>query len=297
MANAQIGKIRALMRENPVIKPGATLAEMRQGLDAMGNMAPPLGDVSIEPVDAGGVDARWFVPDDGDTQRIVLYVHGGGYVLGSVQSHRILLERLAKACGCRVLALNYRLAPEAPFPAAVEDTVAAYRWLLKSGANANQIAIAGDSAGGGLALAALLALKDAGDTLPGCAVAISPWTDMQGTGASMLSRAAVDPIVHKAGLLELAATYLGEADPRSPLASPLHGDLGGLPPVLVQVGDCETLLDDSTRLEDKFKAAGVDATIEIWDDMIHVWHLFAPMLSKGQEAIERIGQYVRQHCV
>lgn len=295
MPNVQIDQIRTLLKENPVVVPGAALEDMRKGLDAMGNMAPRLQDVSAEVVDAGGVDAEWFTPAGGDAERVLLYVHGGGYVMGSVQSHRAMLERLAKACGCRVLALNYRLAPEAPFPAAVDDAVAAYRWLITNGTPNTRIAIAGDSAGGGLTLATLVALRDAGDPLPACAVPISPWTDMEGSGASMQTRADVDPMVQKEPLLELAAVYLGGADPKSPLASPLHADLSGLPPLLIQVGDCETLLDDTTRLESKLKAAGVDATIEVWDEMIHVWHLFAPMLDKGQEAIDRVGQFVTQH--
>lgn len=296
MALAQLAAIRTLLAENPIVRPGATLADMRKGLDAMANMAPRLPDVSASKVDAGGVAAEWFTPADGDPSRVMLYLHGGGYVLGSIDSHRVLLERLAKAIGSRVLALNYRLAPEAPFPAAVDDACAGYRWLLQQGVAAKRIVIAGDSAGGGLTLATLLALRDAGDPMPGCAVPISPWTDMQGLGESMTTRAAVDPMVQKQGLLELAGTYLNGADPKSPLAAPLYGNFKGLPPLLIQVGDAETLLDDTTRLQPKLKAAGVDATVEIWPDMIHVWHLFAPMLDEGQQAIDRIGAFVRQHA-
>ncbi len=295
MANAQLDNIRTMLRENPVVVPGASLEDMRKGIDAMGDMAPRLAEVSAAAVDAGGVSAEWFTPNDGDGERVLLYLHGGGYVMGSVQSHRAMLERLARACACRVLALNYRLAPEAPFPAAIDDAVAAYRWLLGTGVKPAHIAIAGDSAGGGLTLATLVALRDAGVALPSCAVPISPWTDMEGSGASMQTRAAVDPIVQKEALLEISKVYLGTADAKNPLASPLYADLKGLPPLLIQVGDCETLLDDTTRLEDKLKAAGVEATIEVWDEMIHVWHLFAPMLDQGQQAIDRIGQFVSQH--
>ncbi|MGB1884403.1 MAG: alpha/beta hydrolase [Gammaproteobacteria bacterium] len=295
MANAQIEAIRTLLAENPVVAPGASLEDMRKGIDAMGDMAPRLDNVTSEAVDAGGVDAEWFSVSGGDADRVVLYLHGGGYVIGSVQSHRVLLERLAVAADCRVLALNYRLAPEAPFPAAVDDAVAAYKWLLSQGLTASKIAIAGDSAGGGLTMATLVALRDGGETLPACAAPISPWVDMEGTGDSMQSRAAVDPMVQKEILDQLAGTYLGGANAQDPLASPLHANLDGLPPLLIQVGDCETLLDDSTRLEAKLKAAGVDATVEVWPEMIHVWHLFAPMLDKGQEAIDRIGEFVRGH--
>ena len=297
MANAQLNAIRTMLTENPIIKPGDSLADMRKGLDSLGNAAPRLAGVSASAVDAGGVSAEWITPDGADLQRVVLYLHGGGYLLGSVSSHRAMLERLAKAVGSRVLALNYRLAPEAPFPAAVDDACAGYRWLRAQGIAAKHIAIAGDSAGGGLTLATLLALRDAGDAMPGCAVPISPWTDMEGSGASMQTRAAVDPMVQKGPLTEMASAYLHGADAKNPLASPLYGDFKGLPPMLIQVGDAETLLDDTTRIEPKLKAAGVDVTVEVWDEMIHVWHLFAPMLDKGQEAIERIGTYVRQHTV
>ena len=295
MSNAQLDQIRAMLKANPIVSEGATLEMMRKGLDAMGGMTPALPDVAAAPVDAGGVAATWFTAQDGARDRVLLYLHGGGYVLGSVRSHRPLIERLARSCACRVLALDYRLAPEAPFPAAVDDAVAAYRWLLAQGTSAAHIAIAGDSAGGGLTLAALVALRDAGDPMPACAVPISPWTDMEGTGASMETRAAVDPMVQKAALIGLAETYLNGADPKHPLASPLHADFTGLPPLLIQVGDAETLLDDSTRLRAKLAAGGVEATIEVWDEMIHVWHLFAPMLDKGQEAIDRVGAFVRGH--
>ncbi len=296
MANAQIDAIRTLLVQNPIIKPGASLDEMRKGLDAMGNATPRLADVSAAIADAGGITGEWLTPVGGDTHSVILYLHGGGYLLGSVDSHRAMLERLAKASGRRVLAINYRLAPEAPFPAPVEDACAAYRWLLTQGIAAKRIAISGDSAGGGLVIATLLALRDAGDAMPGCAVPISPWTDMEGTGASMETRAAVDPMVQKGPLVEMAGAYLQGADTRNPLASPLYGDFKGLPPLLIQVGDAETLLDDTTRIVPKLKAAGVDVTMEVWPDMIHVWHLFAPMLDKGQEAIDGIGAFVRKHC-
>ncbi|MBI2802028.1 MAG: alpha/beta hydrolase [Gammaproteobacteria bacterium] len=295
MANVQIDNIRTMLKTNPIIAEGATVEQMRKGLDAMGSATPSLPGIKSAQVDAGGVPAEWITPAGGDTGRVLLYLHGGGYVLGSVQSHRPMIERLAQATGARVLALNYRLAPEAPFPAAVDDAVAGYRWLLKQGVKPARIAIAGDSAGGGLTLAALIALRDAGDPMPACAVPISPWTDMEGSGASMQTRAAVDPMVQKPGLEAMAGTYLKGADPKHPLASPLHANLKGLPPLLIQVGDAETLLDDTTRLEPKLKAAGVDATIEVWEEMIHVWHLFAPMLDKGQQAIDRIGEFVRKH--
>ena len=249
--------------------------------------------VTCTPVDAGGVSAEWSVAAGVDEAKVVLYVHGGGYVMGSAGSHRDMTGRLSKAAGARVLSLNYRLAPEHPFPAPVDDAVAAYRWLLAQGISPGNIAVAGDSAGGGLAIATLLALRDAGEPLPAAGIGISAWVDMEGTGGSMTTRAAVDPVVQKEGLLGMAKLYLGDADPKSPLAAPLHADLGGLPPLLLQVGDAETLLDDSTRLAEKARAAGVDVTLKVWDEMPHVWHLFAPILPEGRQAIDEIGSFVQ----
>lgn len=247
--------------------------------------------VTCTPVDAGGVSAEWSVAPGVDEAKVVLYVHGGGYVMGSAGSHRDVTGRLSKAAGARVLSLNYRLAPEHPFPAPVDDAVAAYRWLLAQGVSSGNIAVAGDSAGGGLAIATLLALRDAGEPLPAAGIGISPWVDMEGTGESMTTRAAVDPVVQKEGLLGMAKLYLGDADPKNPLAAPLHADLAGLPPLLLQVGDAETLLDDSTRLAEKARAAGVDVTLKVWDEMPHVWHLFAPILPEGRQAIDEIGSF------
>lgn len=247
--------------------------------------------VTCTPVDAGGVSAEWSVAAGVDEAKVVLYVHGGGYVMGSAGSHRDMTGRLSKAAGARVLSLNYRLAPEHPFPAPVDDAVTAYRWLLAQGISPGNIAVAGDSAGGGLAIATLLSLRDAGEPLPAAGIGISPWVDMEGTGESMTTRAAVDPVVQKEGLLGMAKLYLGDADPKSPLAAPLHADLGGLPPLLLQVGDAETLLDDSTRLAEKARAAGVDVTLKVWDEMPHVWHLFAPILPEGRQAIDEIGSF------
>lgn len=294
MANPQIQQIRTMLAENPIAPEGASIEEMRNGFNSMAAGIPSLPNVSSEAVDAGGIPARWFRAEGCDPTRTVLYFHGGGYVIGSIDSHRPLLERLAVATGGQVLALDYRLAPEHPFPAAVEDAAAAHRWLLGQGAEAGRIAFAGDSAGGGLTVAALLKVRDSGEALPACGVAISPWVDMECLGETMETKAAEDPMVQREAVQGLAQVYLNGADPRSPLASPLHGDLAGLPPLLIQVGSAETLLDDSNRLASKLKTAGCDATLEVWDEMIHVWHLFAPMLDKGQEAIDVMAEFIRK---
>jgi acetyl esterase/lipase len=278
------------MAENP------TVAEMRAGFSQLATKFPGAPDITVTRVDAAGVPAAWVVAPGAEHTRVILYLHGGGYVIGSIDTHRELAGRLSRAAAARVLLLDYRLAPEHPYPAAVEDATTAYRWLLTNGATPARIVIAGDSAGGGLTVATLVALRDAGDALPAAGVCLSPWVDMEGIGESMTTKAHVDPMVRREGLLNLANLYLAGANPRTPLAAPLYADLSGLPPLLVQVGTAETLLDDATRLADRAKAAGVDVTLESWEDMVHVWQLFASMLPEGQQAIERIGAYVRQRA-
>lgn len=266
-----------------------SLRAVMEGMSAF----PSAGEAKTTPVNAGGVPAEWIVAPGAADDRVMLYLHGGGYVMGSIATHRELAARLSKASGARVLVIDYRLAPEHPFPAAVDDAVAAYRWLLAQNIQSSRIVVAGDSAGGGLTLATLVALRDAKVPLPAAGVCISPWVDMEGTGASMTTRAKADPVVQKQGLLGMAQLYLGGQDPKSPLAAPLHADLRGLPPLFIQVGDAETLLDDSTRVAEKAKIAGVKVDLEIWPEMPHVWHLFAPFLPEGQQAIEKIGQFVQ----
>ena len=295
MTNPQITAVRQLLAENPIIQPNATLEQMRAGMDAMGKATPALPNVTTTQVDADGVDAYWVNANPQRSGPVVLYFHGGGYVMGSALSHRALIERLAVAVKGRVLAINYRLAPEHPFPAACDDALSSYQWLLKQGIAPQHIALAGDSAGGGLTIAALVAIRDAGEPLPACATAISPWVDMEGLGASMITKAAEDPMVQKAALAMIAPLYLNGANPRTPLAAPLYADLSGLPPVLIQVGSAETLLDDATRVATAVEQAGGRVTLQVWDEMIHVWHLFAPILNKGQEAIEGLAMFMQQH--
>ena len=291
MASSQLQQTLDMFKEM-----GAKMAEAKDinAMRAIMIEAQAPAGVTCTPVEAGGVSAEWSVADGADQDKVILYVHGGGYVMGSAGSHRDMTGRLSQAAGARVLSLNYRLAPEHPFPAPVDDAVAAYRWLLGQGIQASNMAIAGDSAGGGLALAALLAIRDAGEPVPAAGIGISPWVDMEGTGESMTTRAAVDPVVQKEGLLGMAKLYLGGADPKNPLAAPLHANLAGLPPLLIQVGDSETLLNDATRITERARKADVDVTLKIWDEMPHVWHLFAPILPEGQQAIEEIGTFFKE---
>jgi monoterpene epsilon-lactone hydrolase len=283
------------MVKSLVSKKAETVAEMRANFAEAMSELRVADDVTSTPVDAGGVRAEWIVVPGAAEDRVLLYLHGGGYVVCSVDTHRELMSRIARAAGTRALGVEYRLAPEHPFPAAVEDATAAYRWLISRGTNPAHIAIAGDSAGGGLTLATLVALRDAGEPLPAAAVCLSPWVDLEGIGDSMTTKAAEDPFVRKEMIQFMAQQYLGGRDPRTALAAPLYADLHGLPPVLIQVGTAEVLLDDATRIAERAKAAGVKVSLEVWDDMIHVWQLFAPILPEGQQAIDRSGAFIREH--
>jgi epsilon-lactone hydrolase len=255
---------------------------------------PPVG-THVEPVLAGGVAAEWLTPRAGAGQRVLFYLHGGGYVLGTARSYRRLVERLARAAEARAFQIEYRLAPEYPFPSALEDSLAAYRWLLQRRADAKQVVIGGDSAGGGLALATLMALRDAGEPLPAAGVVLSPWTDLAVTGASVSTLAHKDPCLDRACLVAFARAVLGNADSRTPLASPLYGDLRGLPPLLVQVGTDEVLHDDAARVVERAAAAGVRATLEVWPDMWHVWQLGAGLMPEADDALAHVGAFIRRH--
>ncbi len=251
--------------------------------------------LDYQPVRANGVLAEWITASDADSG-VVLYLHGGAYALGSIRTCREFVSRLARATKMRALALDYRLAPEHPFPAALEDATSAYRWLLSQGIDPAQIIIAGDSAGGGLTLATLVALRDAGETLPAGAVCISPWTDLALTGASIRNKAKADPILGHASLEMYARYYVGERELTSPLISPLYADMKGLPPLLIQVGADEILLDDATRCTENARKASVDVTLEIWDEMFHVFQLVS-FLPETKKAMERIAGFVAQNLV
>ena len=272
-----------------------TIEGFRRSLEDMTARLSFDGTATYTKVNAGGVPAEWIEAEGAAEDRVHIYVHGGGYVIGSVRTHRVLMANLSRASGARVLGLDYRLAPEHPFPAPVEDTLAAYRWLLSEGFEPGKISIGGDSAGGGLAVAALVAMRYTGLPMAGAGLCISPWVDMEGTGDTVVSKAEEDPMVEKEGLLFMAGTYLAGADPRAPLAAPLYADLTGLPPLLIQVGTAEVLLDDANRLADRAREAGVEVTLHAWEDMIHVWQLFAPMLPEGKQAIDQAGEFIKKN--
>jgi epsilon-lactone hydrolase len=290
MADPEIAAIRTLIAARPR---ASEIAQMRLDADARAKAFGLPQDVTVEPLTANGVRAEWTSTPDADPTRVILYLHGGGYVICSLDSHRHLAAEIGRAARTRTLAIDYRLAPENPFPAPVEDTVAAYRYLLDSGMKPNRIALAGDSAGGGLVVGSLLAIRESGLPLPACGWCISPWVDMEALGTSFTDRAAADPTVQKETIEMMAQWYLGGADPRHPHAAPIYGDLTGLPPLLIQVGAAETLLDDSIALARKAGAADVAVDLQIWPEMIHVWHIYFPMLSAGRRAIASGGSFVR----
>lgn len=245
---------------------------------------------------ANGVPVRWLASPGVDVRRVLIYLHGGGFKMGSLVSHHDLMVRLSAAADCRVLGVDYRLLPEYSFPEPLLDVLAVYDWLQGQGVEPGQLAIAGDSAGGGLAAATLLALRDKGRPLPAAALLLSAWTDLSASGDSYESRAEADPIHQRPMILALAAQYLGgDGDPFNPLASPLHGDLSGLPPLLLQVGDRETGLDDSVAFANKARAAGVAVELQVWPQMIHVFQQFAAELVEAREAIAHAGEFLRQH--
>lgn len=295
-----VSHLRSLAVETTQI--GVDINVRREFIDRYFFAESSIVECSITPeeVDVGSRKGYWFVPEGGDSDRRLLYIHGGSWMSGSVKGYRAFVARLAEATGCALLFVDYSLAPENPFPAGLNDCVSAFRWIQGNGPRgataAKRTFIAGDSAGGNLTLAALLACKEQNIRLPDAALAISPCTDFTGSGESMVSRSAQDPIILPAAIGLIAGVYLqhGEAL-TAPLTSPLYGDLTGLPPLMIQTGDAEVLRDDSTRFAEKAQAAGVDVNLEIWPDMPHVFQGFAPFLPQASEAIEKIGAFFKAH--
>lgn len=287
---------RRRMRRRQAVEDRFDIARARANLEAMSAQIPPAADMKYEAFTLNGLPAEWVTPPVISGNKVVLYLHGGGYTIGSINTHRNLAGSIARSAEARALLVEYRLAPENKFPAAVEDAVEAYHWLLSNQFDPGQIFLAGDSAGGGLILATMLSLRDAGEPLPAAAVCLSPWTDLAGTGESMVTNAKADPWLNAEGLIPAGQLYLGGADPRTPLASPLYADLSGLPPLLIQVGTAEILLSDATRLAEKAEAAGVDVTLEVWDGMMHVFQAFSSRIPEGKKAVHSIGSFIKKHA-
>jgi epsilon-lactone hydrolase len=274
-------------------QPAAPLPQWRASFAPAGRVYPVPDDVQVSDVTAGGVPAHWLTPPGADAGRVLLFLHGGGFELGSVRSDGELAARLGRASGMRVLFPEYRLAPEHPFPAAIDDVLAAWRWLCTDqGLSPGSLAVSGDSAGGGLAVSLLVATRDAGEALPAAAVLMSPTVDLTSSGASMTERAGQDPVSTPAMLRQFAADYLSGADPRTPLASPLFAALAGLPPLLIQVGTADVLLSDSERLAAAATAAGVDVTLQVGEGLPHVYQI-TPGTPEAVQAVEQSGKFLR----
>jgi acetyl esterase/lipase len=293
MTNPQLQAVHQFITAQLTGATDLSVEGMRNSLDAAGRMAPPLPGVTSEVVDTGVVRSEWFRPEQADEGRAILFVHGGGYMLGSIDSHRDLTCRVALAATANTLSIEYRRAPEHPFPAGLDDVLASYKWLIDSaGYKPGKVALVGDSAGGGLVLGAALTIRDTeGLALPGALACMSAWADLTCTSTSLAS--GVDPSMQAPYVMLMAQAYLGGQDPKHPVASPLYADLTGLPPILLQAGAAEALRDDSEQFAARCEAAGVDVTLELWDEMFHAFQLWAGMLDEGKRAIEKLGAFVR----
>jgi epsilon-lactone hydrolase len=293
VAQSEIETIRELLVSKP--RP-VGWSERRQRLDEVGSVWPVADDVKLVQVDAGGVAGEWTSVPGSDASRVLLFFHGGGYCSGSIRSHRRMVSEAGRAAKVRTLAIAYRLAPEYPYPAAVEDAYSAWRFLRQAGIAAAHIAVGGDSAGGGLTAALIDRLKAAGEELPRCAWLVSPWVDLTMSDSTITTKDAVDPLIHKAYLEELAVAYVpAGTDRMDPTISPLFGDLRGFPPTLIQVGSAETLLADATRFAAAAGAADVSVRLEIWPHMIHAWHLWNAHLEAGRRALGSAGEFIRTY--
>jgi monoterpene epsilon-lactone hydrolase len=293
MAQSEIDAIRALLMSK--LRP-VGWRERRERLDEVGSTWPAASDVTCDAVDCDGVPGEWSLAPVSDPSLVLLFFHGGGYCSGSILSHRRMVTEAGRAARMRTLAIDYRRAPEHPYPAAHEDAMTAWRFLRRQGLAADQIVVGGDSAGGNLTLALIDRLRAAGEALPACAWLVSPWTDLTMSGATLATKDAVDPIIHKPYLEELAGAYVpATIDRKDPLISPLFADLSGFPPLLIQVGSAETLLADATRLAAFAGAADVEVTLQIWPQMIHAWPVWNARLSDGRRALEQAGQFIRMH--
>jgi len=292
MDDSEIDAICALLSSKP--RPVGWV-QRRQRLDEVGSIWPVADDVNLELVDLGGVSGEWSIAPGSDATRVLIFFHGGGYCSGSILSHRRMVAEAGRAAGTRTLAVGYRLAPEHPFPAALDDALTVWRYVQNQGVAAKHIAIGGDSAGGGLTVALINRLRNAREELPGCAWLVSPWTDLAMSGETLTTKDAIDPIIHKGYLGELADAYLPAGmDRKDPQISPLYADLKGLPPTLIQVGSAETLLADATRFAAAAGAADVPVTLEIWPHMIHAWHLWNAHLEPGRRALANAGSFIRE---
>lgn len=279
----------------PKFNPNKTIDEARRGMESLTKLASLPSKTKVKKITFNSISAEWICANEAHDDRVILYLHGGGYNICSPNTHRELAAHISMASGAKVLLPDYRLAPEQPFPSALEDATSAYRWLLDTGLTSENIAIAGDSAGGGLSIATSISLRDAGEPSPASIACISPWTDLEMSGNSINTHAEIDPMLNLQSMKIMASNYIGEGDPRSPLISPIYADLKGISPLLIHVGSDEMLLDDSKRIAEKAKSAGVDVTLKIYDQMWHAFHLNARLMPEAKNAIEALGSFIRKH--
>jgi acetyl esterase/lipase len=271
----------------------APVPRMRERLDLVGRLGRKARDTVIEEADVAGLHSEWYRPPNSLPGKVFLYLHGGAYALGSCDSHRALASRIASAAGVDTLLPEYRLAPENPFPAGLDDCVAVYRELLEKGYSADDIIVGGDSAGGGLTVATMLQLRHNGAPLPRAAVLLSPFLDISASGESMKTRAGRDPWFEPENVPVVVGHYCSKEDPRNPLLSPVFANVAGLPPTLIQVGDDEILLSDSTRFADKLREAGIEVELEVFPELWHVFQLFIGAMPESRAAVDKIGRFVR----
>lgn len=285
--------LRGQLKRRSIITFDTSIPQLREEIERGAGFFGKLpASIELQPVKTGALSAEWMIPSGASRDRAILYFHGGGYATGSISAHRPIVSKFVTGTGLPALVFDYRLAPEHPFPAAVEDSLSAYQWLLSEGISPSRIVFIGDSAGGGLCLAAMLALKDKGIPLPSAAVALSPWTDVRNTGESQYTNAKVDTLTWQEAQIVFSKYYAGDTDPGHPWISPLYGDLHGLPPLLIFVGGHELLRDDSTRFAEKAKEAGVDVTLRVGEGLFHCYPACAPLFPEARQAMEEICLFV-----
>jgi epsilon-lactone hydrolase len=279
----------------PIFNPNKSIAETRRGMERLSKFTSLPSKTRVSKIQLNGISAEWIYGEVACKDNVILYLHGGGYNICSPNTHRETAAHIANASNAKVLLPDYRLAPEHPFPSALQDATEAYRWLLRSGFKSGQIALAGDSAGGGLAIATALALREAGDPPPAAIACISPWTDLALTGESIQTKAQADPLLNPPSLRRMAANYFGDRNPCAPLISPVYADLRDISPMLIQVGSDEILLDDSTRMARTAAAAGVRVTLKVYSQLWHVFHFNAKFMPEAKAAIAELGMFIRAH--
>lgn len=296
MASFQNAFIRNFIKSTKrmVFNPGMPVEQYRKGMEKMTGMAKMPDGVKAEKINCDGIPAEWLIPANLQNSGVVLYLHGGGYAMGSINTHRALMSRIAVASKTKVFGIEYRLAPENPFPCAIDDAFKAYNWLLQQGFDNSKIVIAGDSAGGGLTAALLIRIRDENAPRPSAGVCLSPWLDLAITGETALTLAAEDPMIDLASVKSFAMYYATKEQHLHPWVSPLYADLTGLPPVYIQVSTSEILLDDTRRFAEKAKTAGVDIQVDYWEKMVHVWQAFGSYLPEALQAIQKLGAYIEK---